>query len=94
MELDAETEVDTLLAGALSQCSGEEQRLLAALPDGWERSADALVDAIAQRLQAPTSGSFRDEESGRLTAHVREQLATLEALPISAQDLRLRGAVQ
>jgi hypothetical protein len=45
-------------------------------------------------LQEIQSGSFRDEESGRLTAHAREQIATLEALAISAQNLRLCGAIE
>ena len=72
---EAQAGAELLLADGLCRC-GEEQRLLTALPEGWERSADALVDVVVQWLQAPASGSFHDEAITRLYRDLLVDLAT------------------
>ena len=72
---EAEAGAELLLADGLCRC-GEEQRLLTALPEGWERSADALVDVVVQWLQAPSSGSFHDETTTHLYSDLLVDLAT------------------
>jgi hypothetical protein len=74
MDVDAEADADALLEDALARC-GDEQRLLSSLAGEWEPSAEGLVNAAIQWLQAPASGSFRDEALARLCAGLLVDLA-------------------